>query len=457
MPRRSASDPFSGMQCDLSCMMWRIQKGQVCLFIMCLCGMVLTAGVPVSAVQEPMGYFEVTSSPQGADVVVDGIFAGETPVIIPVRTMNPNGSVIRVMMQGFQIWEQTYTKNPLKGEVTPVQAVLEPVATVGSLRVSSIPSGAMVMVDNGNGQMTPWAYQNLPTGTHLVSLFLLGFDPFVRTIEIQPGRTTELVANMTTRSGSGSLQISSEPGGGSAYVDGVYVGITNLVVGNIPPGHHEVRISRAGNDDYVEWASVQDKGTTLVQAKLKPVSETSGGFVVVTSEPPGATVYIDGEFSGMTETGRSLEISNITPGTHRIYISSKNYEDYEAVILVSAGAITPVSVRMDPSPMPQACGILILNSEPSGAEITIDGQLRGATPATIETVCSGKHTFSLSLAGYQDYRSQVDLIPGQVLQINTVMTPEAGAAETPRKETPWPDPLLIIILVAGVGFILRRL
>jgi hypothetical protein len=428
---------------------------QACLGITCLAGLILSAGMPAFAEQEPMGYYEVTSSPQGADVQINGVFAGETPVIIPVRTMNPNGSVIRVMMHGFQVWEQTFTKNPLKGEVTPVQAVLVPVATVGSLKVYSDPSGAMVTIDNGNGQMTPWVYQNLPTGTHLVSFFLLGFDPYVRTVEIQPGLTTDLMANMTIRSGSGSLQIRSEPGGGSAYVDGVYVGVTNLVV-SIPPGQHEVKIIRAGYDDHVEWVSVQDKASASVQVTLKPVGEAAGGFVVVTSEPPGATVYLDGEFSGMTETGRSLEITNVTPGAHRIYVSSKNYKDYEAVLQVSAGGITPVSVRMDPSPMPQACGMLILNSDPSGAEITIDGQLRGTTPATIDTVCSGNHSLNLSLTGYQEYQSRVNLIPGQILQINQVMTPITGAAKTPLQKTPWPAPLLIICLVAGVGFILRR-
>lgn len=435
-------------------MKWGIQRWLACLLISIWVLMVCM--VPALAEQEPMGYFEVTSSPQGADVLVDGMFSGETPVIIPVRTMNPNGSVIRVMKQGFQIWEQTFAKNPMKGEVTPVQVVLVPVATVGTLKVSSAPSGAMVTVDNGNGQMTPWTYQNLATGTHLVSVFMLGFDPFVRTIAIQPGQTTEILANMTPRSGSGILDIRSEPGGGTVYVDGVYVGISNLVVGNIPPGRHEVRIGRAGYDDYTEWVTVQDKATTPVKATLETAGATSGGFVVVTSEPPGAAVYLDGEFSGMTETGRPLEMTNVTPGTHRVYISAKNYEDYEATVVVTSGSVTPVSVRMDPSPMPQACGLLILTSEPSGAEIAIDGQLRGSTPATIETVCSGNHSFSLKLPGYQEYRSRIDLIPGQVLQVNTVMTPVTSPVGSPGKETPWPAPLLMICLIVGMAYLLRK-
>lgn len=432
-----------------------LQMGRYLFFVVLL--LVLSTQVPVSAQQEPMGYFEVTSNPQGADVIVDGAFAGETPVIVPARVMNTNGTVIRVMMQGFKIWEQAYNQSPSSGGVIPVQAVLVPVSTVGSLKVSSSPSGAMVTVDNGNGQMTPWTYHDITTGTHLVSLFLLGYEPFVRTVEVKPGETTSLVADMSLRTGSGVLEISSDPGGASAYVDGVYAGTTNLVVGNIPPGRHEIKISQAGSDDYVEWVSVQNQVTIPVHADLKPVSTSSGGFVVVTTEPPGASVYLDDAYSGMTETGKPLEISNVSPGNHRIYVSSKNYEDFEADTVVIAGAITPVTVRMNPSPMPQACGLLMISSDPAGADITIDRQMRGTTPATIETVCSGNHTYGLKLAGYQEYNSSFEVIPGQVLQINTALNP-AGSTGSTRASGKASGPSLVFIIgvVAGVGYFLSR-
>jgi hypothetical protein len=435
-------------------MIWEVQRWQKILLPLMLVIMCLSA--PGQAEQESMGYFEVTSSPQGADVLVDGMFAGETPVIVPVRSMNNNGSTIRVLMQGFVIWEQKFPQNPFKGEILPIHATLTPISPTGSLIVRSKPSGALVTVNNGNGQMAPWTYQSLPTGTHLVSLFLMGFDPFIRTVEVKPGQTTELDASMSPRSGSGSLQVSSEPGGATVYVDGVYAGITNLVVGHIPPGLHEVRVTRAGYEDFVEWVSVPDKETVPVKAIFTPVTTMSGGFVVVTSDPPGASVYLDGTFFGATETGRPLEITNVTPGQHQIYVSSKNYEDYEATLMVAAGSITPVSVRMNPSPMPQACAMLILTSDPAGADITIDGRLKGKTPATIETVCSGIHPYSISLTGYQEYRSQVNLIPGQVLQIHAALTPLAGSSETPQKETPLSAPVLIGGLILGYAIFGRK-
>jgi hypothetical protein len=123
-------------------------------------------------------------------------------------------------------------------------------------------------------------------------------------------------------------------------------------------------------------------------------------------------------------------------------------------VQVRAGEIIPVSAQLSPSPMPQDCGKLILNTEPAGAEIYIDGKFVGVTPATIDSVCSGKHTYRLILDGYQEYASTVELIPGQVLQINTVLTSETK----PTEETPAPAvPVIIVVLIATLILFSRRM
>jgi hypothetical protein len=111
---------------------------------------------------------------------------------------------------------------------------------------------------------------------------------------------------------------------------------------------------------------------------------------------------------------------------------------------------------MNPSPMPQACGVIILNSDPAGADIIIDGQLKGTTPATIETICTGNHTYSLQLEGYETYRSSFDLIPGQVLQMNTALRSSADGKGSGQK-TPWPSPVSIIIVLVISGYFLRKI
>ncbi|HPP78501.1 PEGA domain-containing protein [Methanospirillum sp.] len=406
---------------------------------------------PVLA-EDKTGYFEVTSVPEGGDVFVGSQFMGETPVLIPAQNQS-EGTRIRVMMQGFEIWEQTIAGTPASGQVVPIKASLIPVSPFGTLEVTSSPSGALVTVNNGMGQMTPWTYRHINTGTHLVSLFLSGFEPYVANVEVLPGQVTRLHANMTVRSGAGSLQVSTTPGSASVYVDGVFSGVTNTVIGNIPPGKHRILITKAGYENYEEWVVVSNRQVTSIQTSLRPVERSSEGALVITSDPPGASVFLDGQFKGTTETGRPLELTSISPGPHSIYLSIRNYEDYSTTVTVKPGEATPVSAILNPSPMPQDCGKLILNTEPAGAEIYVDGSFVGVTPATIDTVCSGTHTYRLVLPGYQEYSSMVELIPGQVLQVNTVLIPEPEHATG----TPWPAvPVILIVLVASLVFFSKR-
>lgn len=407
---------------------------------------------PALADDEKTGYFEVTSVPEGGDVFIGSQFMGETPVLIPARNQT-DGTRVRVMMQGFEIWEQTVAGTPAAGQIVPITATLIPISPFGTLEVTSSPSGALVTVDNGMGQMTPWTYRGITTGTHLVSLFLSSFEPYVVNLDVLPGQVTRLHANMTIRSGAGSLQVSTVPGSASVYIDGVYSGSTNTVIGNIPPGKRRVLITRAGYEDYEEWAVVSNRQVTIISKTLTPVTQVSGGALAITSDPPGASVFLDDQFRGTTETGRPLEVTGINPGSHAIYMSIRNYEDYTTTVQVKAGEVVPVSASLNPSPMPQDCGKLILNSEPARADIYVDGKFVGVTPATIDSVCSGKHTYRLILDGYQDYSSGVELIPGQILQVNTVLIPEAEKGE----ETPGPAvPALIVVLISALVIFSRR-
>lgn len=417
--------------------------------------LILLAGLscvtgPALADEEKTGFFEITSVPEGADVFIGSQFMGETPVLIPSRNQT-GGTTVKVMMQDYEIWEQTIAGIPGAGQVVPIKAILVPLSPFGSLEVTSSPSGALVTVDNGMGQMTPWTYRDITTGTHLVSLFLSGFEPYVVNIDVPPGQVTKLFAQMTVRSGAGSLQISTIPGGASVYIDGVYSGTTNTAIGNLPPGKHRVLITKAGYEDYEEWVQVAIKQVTFLEKTLVPVTANSDGALVITSDPPGASVFLDGKFRGTTETGQPLELTEITPGTHMVYLSIRNYEDNTTTVQVKAGDILPLSVRLNPSPMPQDCGKLILDTEPSGADIYIDGKLMGVTPSTVDSVCSGKHSYRLILDQYQEYSSEVDLIPGQVLQVNTVLVPLAE----PTQESPLPAiPVLVIcILISTVLYI----
>lgn len=404
-----------------------------------------------SSVAQSFGHFEVTSVPEGGDVFIDSRFYGETPVLIPIRNQTP-GTSIKVMMQGFKVWEQSIAGTPQPGQIVPIKAVLIPVSPFGTLEVTSTPTGALVTIDNGNGQMTPWTYRDITSGTRLVSLFMSGFDPYITNVDVLPGTVTRLHANMRVRTAVGSLQVSSTPGGAAVYVNGVFSGTTNTVVGNIPPGNHQVRISKAGFADSEEWIIVQPNQVTILDKKLETATKESGGALVITADLPGASVYLNNQFMGTTQTGRPLELTGLTPGTYEVYISIRNYEDYKTTVQVGSGDVIPVSAHLNPSPMPCDMGKLMINTEPSGAEIFVDAVFVGVTPATIDDVSSGPHQYRLVLMGYNEYESEFELIPGQSLQINTnlVKTP------APSEETPAPAALVIFLVLGSVALLFSR-
>lgn len=54
-------------------------------------------------------------------------------------------------------------------------------------------------------------------------------------------------------------------------------------------------------------------------------------------------------------------------------------------------------------------GSIIVASEPAGAEVSMDGKVKGVTPMTIERVDAGEHTVRVALEGYQPVQEQVKL------------------------------------------------
>lgn len=73
----------------------------------------------------------------------------------------------------------------------------------------------------------------------------------------------------------------------------------------------------------------------------------------------------------------------------------------------------------------QSGGTLVINSNPSGAEVFLDGQdLEHTTPLTIENVPEGDHTVKLTLTGYQDWQQTVHITAGQTTEINATLTPQ---------------------------------
>jgi serine/threonine protein kinase len=141
------------------------------------------------------------------------------------------------------------------------------------------------------------------------------------------------------------------------------------------------------------------------------------GAVHIESVPPGAEVFFDGiHLAGVTP----LTIDNTPVGTrHEIRLELSRHKPYtEMVDIPKQGGEVPVSAVMNP-----ITGKLRINTVPPGADVMVDGQLRGRTPTTINDIdmASAKH-LELRLKEYSPYIQTLTWPPNGEIDIDQKLT-----------------------------------
>jgi len=142
-----------------------------------------------------------------------------------------------------------------------------------------------------------------------------------------------------------------------------------------------------------------------------------GGQIEVTSDPPGATIELDGFAQAIIYTPSTIDTS---PGPHTVRLSREGYQDWSTSVDVTAGGISKVHGTLTPGPTP-ATGSIKVTSNPSGAAIGLDGQWWGMldkTPDTIPDVAAGTHTIALKLEGYPDWSTSVRVEAGRTANVH---------------------------------------
>lgn len=117
------------------------------------------------------------------------------------------------------------------------------------------------------------------------------------------------------------------------------------------------------------------------------------------SDPEGATVFVDGASRGVTP----LVLTDLAPGAHRVRFEKRNYEPEDDFFTVAAGGRLTRHAELSP-----VKGLLLVTTEPSGCDVSMDGLSFGETPRLI-TVLDAKDTHRLLLqkAGYQSRTMEV--------------------------------------------------
>jgi serine/threonine-protein kinase len=136
-----------------------------------------------------------------------------------------------------------------------------------------------------------------------------------------------------------ALEVSSDPVGALVIVDGVERGRSPLLLPEIAPGPHTVGVRLEG------YAAAElrvelppGRNPVPLRFSLTPVA----GILRVRSEPPGASVEVDGKAVGATP----LEELAVPAGVHRVEVKREGFRPWSQEIEARAGEVVPVLARL---------------------------------------------------------------------------------------------------------------
>jgi hypothetical protein len=145
------------------------------------------------------------------------------------------------------------------------------------------------------------------------------------------------------------------------------------------------------------------------------------GTLNVQSSPAGVEVFVDGVSRGMTPARVS-----VAAGSHILELRGRGVP---RVIPLQVPAGGQVSQYLEFADTPTT-GMLVVHSQPQGANVTVDGTPRGVAPITIEGLSSGDHDVVLQSAAGTS-RHTVKVLAGTTASLVAPIITTAPVAEGP--------------------------
>jgi hypothetical protein len=194
------------------------------------------------------------------------------------------------------------------------------------------------------------------------------------------------------------VRFTSQPSGAAVDVDRRVRGRTPLELEDLSPGRHEYALSRDGYRTFY--------GEFTITGRF--------GSIVVTTDPVGAEVLLDGEPRG-TATEEGLVLDRVRYGQHTVTARLNGYNDLVKTVDVDAPDPVSVACRLIYSK-----GWLLVVSEPPGAFLVLGSDTAGRTPHVAELV-PDRYTLSLTRPGYYKWSGDVNVQYAESTRVRAIL------------------------------------
>ena len=252
-------------------------------------------------------------------------------------------------------------------------------------------------------------------------------------------RRRSIKKRLRKRPKKGMLTVNAPVVGAVVRLDGVEIGRSPLSGVLIRPGPHRVRLEHPYWEPWETRFSVNVYESVTLKAEMrdKPTD------VLINTQPAGAKAKVSG-----------TEVECITPclvplrkGKYQLMVVRAGYDPIVHDFVKEPGKLKEVRLQLTqgggmntPSvapttPIAQGApsnqGIIRLDITPPGAQIAVNGVLRGSSPLTTPLMVQpGVASVEISMAGYKTWTARVQVTPGGTTALRIQLVPGRGASNT---------------------------
>ncbi len=228
------------------------------------------------------------------------------------------------------------------------------------------------------------------------------------------------------------LKLISQPDSAKVEIDGWSEPnwVTPFTASHLAAGMHTVVFSKSGYLQQTKSVESVAGKSIDVSAELAPSVST----IVVTSNPQGANIWVDGKDSGMT-TPAQLTVDK---GFHKVTVRKTGFKETSTEETVAEGqtlSFSPVLLSVNAQPedgksanllrrffgtdtIPEGKGLVHIRTNPEGATILVDGKAAPKKTNARWPADPGVYSIVLQMSGYKPVHRNIKVQKGKIVNID---------------------------------------
>lgn len=301
-----------------------------------------------------------------------------------------------------------------------IDVTLQPLP--GKLLVNANLSDIEVFIDDQLAGKVPGTLEGISRGAHKLDFKKYRYFPLQQEVQIEGLGKTQAI-DISLQPAWGHIDFTSTPSGAELYIDDRLIGTTPLSAEVLETGS-QLSLKASG------YKTLQQQVSAKAGGKAQhPLIEmiVADGSLSINSSPPGASITIDQQFSGVTPL-----LVDVAPfKKHQVELFLEGYLKASRSMQVEPEQRAQLSVDLRPN-----IGTVQLTVSPADAVVKVDGKLYSSSSKTGSQTLSlnaKPHSISAEKPGYQTKSMSITPRPAhqQALTINLLTLEQAYWASRP--------------------------